>query len=165
MITDNKGKVFGKLNIIDLLIIFIVLIAIVSTVFKFSFSSQKEASVKKNDIVECMLKVENVRMYTINAFDEGVDVYDESTAKVIGKIKKFEYEPSMQYLTKNDGSVVKSVMPERYNAYITLECPVKSTKEGYILNGNNLITNLSTLRVSTNKVEVVSKVINIKASK
>lgn len=157
MLTDKNGKLFGKFNIIDLLFILVIIVAVLATVFKFGFSANKDATVA-SDMIEYVLKAEKVRMFTIDAFEIGDTVYDDESSKAIGVIKNVEYKPCEQYFYKNDGTIVKNVMPERYDAYVTIECDARISDDGYYANGTKQISKFSTIKITTQKVEVTTKV-------
>lgn len=157
MLTDKKGNLFGKFNIIDLLFVLIVVIAVGATVYKFGFSENRDVTVASEKI-EYVLKAEKVRMFTVDAFEVGDTVYDDESSKAIGVITKVDYKPCEQYFYKNDGTIVKSVMPERYNAYVTVECDARISDDGYFANGTKQISKFSTIKITTQKVEVTTKV-------
>ena len=157
MLTDIKGKLFGRFNIIDLLFVLIIVIAISATVYKFGFSENRDATVASEKI-EYVLKAEKVRMFTVDAFEIGDTVYDDESSKAIGVITKVDYKPSEQHLEKSDGTIAKSVMPERYDAYVTIECDARISDDGYFANGTKQISKFSTIKIATQKVEVTTKV-------
>lgn len=164
MLTDKKGKLFGKFNVIDLIFVLIIAIAVLATVYKFGFSANKDATVAA-DRIEYVLKAEKVRMFTVDAFEIGDTVYDDESSKPIGVITKVDYKPTEQYFYKNDGTIVKSVMPERYDAYVTIECDARISDDGYYANGTKQIAKFSTIKITTQKVEVTTKVDSVNIAK
>ncbi len=157
MLIDKKGKLFGRFNIIDFLFVLIIAVAISATVYKFGFSANKDAAIASEKI-EYVLKAEKVRKYTVDAFEIGDTVYDDESSKAIGVITKVDYKPTEQHLEKSDGTIAKSIMPQRYDAYVTVECNARISDDGYFANGTKQIAKFSTIKITTQKVEVTTKV-------
>ena len=63
-IIDEKGKLFGKINIIDLIIVLVIFALSAATFIKFRTS---DAYMSKDTIIEYTLLVENVRTPTVDA--------------------------------------------------------------------------------------------------
>ena len=157
MLTDKKGKLFGKFNVIDLLIVLVVLLAVVATVYKFGFSAHKDSTVLSGKI-EYVLKAENIRMFTVNALVVGDTVYDEESGKAIGVITDVDYTPYEQYVTTINGTISKSKVPEKYDAFVKVECDARISDDGYFANGTKQIVKFSTMKITTQKIEVTTKV-------
>ena len=71
MIIDEKGKLFGKISIVDIAIILFILLTIAALVWR--FTGMQEVSGKIQNVqcrYECM--VENVRMESITALKNDI---------------------------------------------------------------------------------------------
>lgn len=145
MIIDKKGKLFGKINIIDICVVLIIVVAIAVTYFKFNLSAHSDVT-KSNATVVYTLEACNVRDFTIDGIKAGDKLFDEETDKFIGTIVSVDSDTAFDYITRTDGTIVKADMPERKNLIITVECPAiiregavvtESGKQIY-LNQNNV---------------------------
>ena len=133
--TDNKGKLFGKINIIDLFVILIIIAAIGVTYFKFNLSAHSDV-VSSNGTVEYTLFAKSVRMYTVEQLVEGDKIYDEESGKCVGTIIGVEYEPAYDYVIKTDGTPVYSRIPEKYNVKVKVRADAVINGMGVNANGS-----------------------------
>ncbi len=157
MIIDQKGKLFGKINIVDLLIILFVLVAVGATVYKFQFSAHKDVNTADGQI-EYTLKVQGVRDFTANQFAVGDEVFDKETNKSIGTITGIRQEDAEEFVNMADGTFVMQTIPDKFDLYITIVSDARMNDEGYFANGTKQIGAYSTLNVYTQKVEVYAQV-------
>lgn len=127
MIIDEKGKLFGKISIIDLSVAVILLLAIIGGILVYGFSNaDKTAPLGINggdtiNKVTVKLVVEDVRDITRDAFKEGDSVYAALEKKLIGEVAKVESKPHQALVTSVDGTMVYSDVPEKYKVTIYLK--------------------------------------------
>lgn len=157
MVMDQKGKLFGKVSIIDLLILLFVIVAIVATVYKFQFSTHKDVNTAEGKIVYT-LKVQGVRDFTADQFAAGDEVYDKESNKAIGTIAEVRKEGAEEFVNMADGTFVMQDIPNKYDVYLTIESDARITDEGYFANGTKQIGAYSNLNIYTQKVEVYAQV-------
>ncbi|HEY8362997.1 MAG TPA: DUF4330 family protein [Tissierellaceae bacterium] len=127
-----------KLNWIDFSIILIVVAVViilglkVKNVLFTKSSGENQVINTKKDVV---LKIEDVREYSVNALQVGDNVYSDDTNYYFGKIKDIKVEESYLPLIKDNGEVVLARSPERYNVYLVVECNVLERPNGYFAEG------------------------------
>ena len=143
---DNKGKIFGKVSIVDLLIVLLLVVAIGVTVFKFGFSAHKDVN-EAGSKIEYVVKVEGVRNFTVDSIKEGAELYDDESDALIGVVKGIEVEKSMDYALKNDGTTVYAEKPDRYDVYLTVESDARILNGAYFANGTKEIGAFSGFKV------------------
>lgn len=163
MIIDEKGKLFGKISVIDLCAILIVIVGIIgifATKSKMdggkiiSDSSQMLISTStKMDKLEIKLKVKGVRSMTRDAFVVGDDVYLTSTYELLGTVTRVESEPAMRNIVGDKGVVYSTIMPDRYDITIYLEADGKKTEEGYFTKTNFQLLYGRELEIVTSTVQ------------
>jgi hypothetical protein len=155
---DDKGKIFGLINIIDLLIILLV----VGVVGRFALKAQmqKPSGVQAQNI-EVVLLVKDVRDATAGVIKEGDIVRETKSNTVLGKITKVDVQPAVTLVETADGRVVNYPNPVLRDIYITLEGS-GSAGENAIVLGNNEIRIGTTLAVKTNIYAVVSTVMGVR---
>ncbi len=156
MILDKKGKVFGKINIIDFCVILAVVIAVVGIFGRFimPIGTQEKESVKNEVKLSYVIQVDAVRIFSVNAFKKAGPVMDRESGMKIGDITHVEELPyKSNYMTK-DGNVVQMEMPENYSALITVESTGYETESGYFVSdGTELVLG--------NTVSMVTKYVNL----
>ncbi|NLY84884.1 MAG: DUF4330 domain-containing protein [Tissierellia bacterium] len=127
-----------KLNWIDYSIILIVLAIFVVLGIKIKNILPTKSS-GENQVIntkrEVVLKIEDVREFSVKALEVGDNVYADETNYYFGKIKDIQVEESYVPLIKNNGEVVLTRSPERYNIYLVLECNVLERPNGYFAEG------------------------------
>ncbi|MBE7031143.1 MAG: DUF4330 domain-containing protein [Ruminococcaceae bacterium] len=161
MILDKKGKLFGKVSVIDLAVILIVLIAIGATVFKFGLSPHRDVVVSDASI-EYTFKIKGLRDFSAKQFAVGDAVYDAEAKKAIGKIVDVSLEPATEYLHNADGTIAETEKPEKSDVYLTIQSDARITNEGYFANGTRQIAVGSSIDISTQKIECSGKVTQVR---
>jgi hypothetical protein len=131
MILDSRGKLFGKVSIIDLLVI-IVVVGLAAGVF-YKFSKSDTASVfNKPDTIESVIFIEEAPEYTAAALKTGDLVKEVVQNSVFGAVTSVKVNDSISYAVNDQGVWVQSPKP----GYISLEINLKG--EG--IYGSNGIT-------------------------
>lgn len=143
---DNKGRLFGKVNIVDLLIVLLLVVAIGATVYKFGFSAHNDVN-ETNMKIEYVLKASGVRDFTLDSIKIGDSIYDDETDKPLGVITAVEAKDAMDYALKADGTTVYTAKPGRYDAYITVESDARILDGGYFANGTKEIGVFSNIQI------------------
>ncbi len=161
MLIDNKGKLFGKISIIDLLIVLLVVVAVVGVYFKF-FIVDKGTSAGHLDTIQYQVKtISGVRQYSADAIENGIDVFDGTNGRHMGKVIKTEVTPSKDYITKADGTHVEAIKPDRFDVVVTIEVQGAENDYGYFANGNLEIKRGSDFKFKTRKVELETRIKDI----
>lgn len=130
----EKGKVFGKISIIDLLAVIAVVVLVLGVVFRFSGS--QPVSVQTGQPMECVVRVKGVRMQTVDALKKGGLVYEIDTKEYIGEIVSVTEEPHEAVLEMANGSRVEAQVEARYDALVTVAFTGNVSDEGYYTDSN-----------------------------
>ena len=158
--TDNKGKLFGKINIVDLLVIVIIVVAIAVTYFKFNLSAHSDVT-NSNGQVQYTLVTKAVRMYTVNQLVVGDKIFDEESGKCVGEIVNVEYKPAYDYVIKTDGTPVYNPIPEKYDVSVTVCSDAVINDSGISANGAKFIYYNQKGIYYTKRVQVESQVVEL----
>lgn len=128
---DEKGKVFGLINIIDLLVI----IVIGALIFG-GYMRMKEKPIVVNETEKALItyEIEEVRMATIDSLVEGDELFHYDKGGHIGTIVDVSYEPFTEPLEK-DGEWVQAEVPGKYNASIVVEAEVNNSPDVILVGG------------------------------
>jgi len=153
---DNKGRVFGLINIIDLLVILLI-VAIVGR-FVLMQNKQPTGAVTKN--IEVVVHVKEVRDATCNVINEGDIVKETKTNAVLGKITNIKIVPSESVVETSDGRLVVAQNPVYKDMYITIQGTGTASENAIVLGSNEIRVGTS-LQLKTNMYSVTSTVLNI----
>lgn len=118
---DEKGRLFGKFNIIDILIVLVVLAAFVGVNYKLGLIkkfSSSDVNVKK-PIVKIWIK--NISRYTVDSIKEGDTLKELKSNTAFGKIIAIEVKPTKDVGVDLEGKWVISEVPEKNDVFLTVE--------------------------------------------
>lgn len=132
---DKNGKIGGKLSIIDLAVI--ILVVVIAAGITIRYSAKATTAVTSSEQFNCVVKVNNVREYTVDALKKGGVITDKKSEKVLGEIKGVEVEQAVFQSTTADGRIVQSELPDRYCCLVTIEAKGKESEDGYIMDDSN----------------------------
>ena len=128
---DKNGKIKGKVSIVDIAVILLVIVVIVGIAAR--YGNKITNAVKTDKQFEYVLKVENVRQYTVDALKRMGNVTDKKSEKNLGEIIDVTVENATQQSTTASGEVTMTELPERYTCYVTIRAVGKESSDNYIL--------------------------------
>ncbi len=148
MFLDKKGKIFGKVSIIDLFVIIVLAAAVIGISARFVSGAAKNAKekVKFSYVVE----IDGVRDYTINALNKKGKVIDLKGKSVIGEIKNVTFQQMKTQSFTSDGRMVFAEVPERYTVLVEIEGEGKESDNSYFV-GNDVELSVGTTMSMTTK--------------
>ena len=98
---SKNGKLFGKISVIDIAVVLLLVVLVVGVALRFSGGAGGQFV--SGNSYECVVKVKNVRDYTVKALEKGGEVYDKTTKEYIGTIVGVTSEPAAEPLALADG--------------------------------------------------------------
>lgn len=157
---DEKGKLFGKINALDLGIVFIVLLLILGTYFKF-FALNNTSVVQDMIPIKYEIEIKGSRHLLAEALKEGDLLYDKVSGNSIGKIVGIAERPATQQIQLLDASIKECELPNRFDITLTVEAEAVKRERAYLVNRSyNLIINANR-EFKTKYANAIGKVINI----
>lgn len=132
---NKDGRIKGKFNIIDLLVILLIAAVIVGIAVR--FGSSVTTAVKSDEEFEYVVKVESVRQYTIDALEKKGKLSDKKATVDLGEIVDVQAQPSEFLSQTADGEVVYAKQPGRYTALVTIRTKGKESGNSYIMADSN----------------------------
>lgn len=127
-IIDKKGRLFGLINIVDLLVIILLLALVMVGVKRFgNKAAVGEATTKKGVITA---EIKDVRDVTANNIKVGDPLYDYDKGTYLGKIVTAEVEPYKDK-TEYQGKFYNAEVPDKFRVIITIDADVKETQDFY----------------------------------
>ncbi len=160
MIIDRKGKLFGKISIIDLAVILIVIAVIGGVAYRFGGSASIMA--KSTTEFEYVVEVENVRGYTVDALQKMGRVGDAKNKVDIGEIIDVQVEEALFQSVTADGRVTESVLPERSNCIVTLRSTGSESDNSYFTADNTELSVGKDFTINSKYVTTIGKIREIK---
>lgn len=128
---DKNGKIKGKISIIDILVVLLVILVIAGIAAR--YGSKVTTAVKSDKGFEYVLRVENVREYTVDALKRMGKVTDKKSEKDLGEIVDVKVENATQQSVTASGEVKNPETPGRYTCYVTIHATGKESDDNYIL--------------------------------
>ena len=114
-IIDEKGRVLGKVSIIDVLIaVFIVLLATVG-VYKYMHMDRNADEKRENEKLTITFVADEIPSFVVDTLKEGKKVKDSSWRTNLGTVMSYKVGPSVSYATTFQGDYVKTTK-EGYNS-------------------------------------------------
>ena len=104
---DKNGKLFGKINIIDLLIILVIIAAAVFFATK-AFTPAQEATKTETSTVRVQFFCYKAQVGAADAIEIGAPAFEDTTNVDFGKVVAVESEPSYTYFVDADGNQAKA---------------------------------------------------------
>ena len=164
MIIDKKGKLFGIINIVDLCVILVVLVAIGAIYFKFNLSSHSDIAASEDRVV-VTYKVASVRDFTLRQFEIGDKLFSDEDDSFIGEVVNVSKEPATDYIKTIDGGIKKAEQPDRFDVFVDVECSAYIDGDKvYIHGGKQLYLNQEDIYY-TDTVQTTAKVVDIQKAK
>lgn len=157
-LVNKDGKLFGKINIIDILVVLLIVAAAVFAVVKMTdFGGSESMPVAKYEF-----KMEKVRMQTVEAWSENaMGIIDAENKTQMGDIVNISYEPARELVQKSDGSYCISEHSDRYDVTLTLQANVKETEKGYYTLDNTYIAPGKTMGLSNGYAQTFGEIISL----
>ena len=120
MLIDSKGKLFGKISVVDIIIVVIVIGALAGIAYKLN-KSNVVSPLAKSYTIQTVLYTDATTESSAQAIKEGDTVKDKVTGAELGKVVKIETGPSIIYGINADGKVVASEKPGYVSLKITVQ--------------------------------------------
>lgn len=157
-IIDKNGKLFGKINIVDLAVVLIAVLAIAFIGIRMT-GGKAETSTKT---AEYTFKIERVRQQTVDAWAKNaVGIVDAESKDLMGDITSISYEPARELVKKSDGTYTIAEHTDRYDVTLTIEIGVNETDAGYYTENNIYIAAGKELGLSNGYAQSFGAITNV----
>jgi hypothetical protein len=132
MLIDEKGRLFGKINIVDFIVIAVIVLGIAGVAYKFISSST--SLFKKTENIEIVFYNEDLPAYVADAINVGDQVKDSVKNTVFGKVVAKETDKSVVFAPDAKGELIQTTRP----GYVSMKLYVQGegifTDTGVIFN-------------------------------
>ncbi|MCL2703437.1 MAG: DUF4330 domain-containing protein [Defluviitaleaceae bacterium] len=148
---DERGKLFGKLNIIDALVILLLVGLVAAVGYRFTASGMTRTADAR---VRYTLMIEGVRDFTLEYYQIGLRCHDERKHEYIGDIVGVRSEPFIIPLPLSDGTVVMSERPGLLRIFVDIEADARETASSILINGVYDLKVGSKVKLNTKFIDV-----------
>lgn len=158
-ILNNKGQLFGKINIIDLIIILVIVAVIGGGIYKFSTLDNIFSSDNLKE-VSLVLEVPEVNEGLIASIEKGDVLYDSVRGSEFGTVTSKGFVPHKELVTDIKGIAEYKEIPELYDVELQIKSLGNITNNGTII-GSTPIYIGSSIRLRSSLYVFTSDVLNI----
>ncbi len=160
-IIDEKGRLFGKINIIDLCLVLVVLFAAAGFFLKGSSSSKNQTTYQS---ITYTVKVSSVRENTAKHLEEsiGKGATSAKTGEELGTVVDVVTEDAEDFAVDKNGQYIKSTPPGRYDVTVTFTTDGTKTAKGIYTQGGKQLFVGEDLPFATDTVDTTGEVMDIK---
>ncbi|MFB5083165.1 DUF4330 domain-containing protein [Symbiobacterium thermophilum] len=133
MLIDNKGRLFGKINLLDL----VVLLGILAVAGRFAYGALTGPAATptgQDQVIEMTLRIPAVTQWTIDAIQVGDEVYDSKSNTRMGQIVDAWWEPAVVVREMPDG-IVPHESDTHFDLYVTVRGPARVSPNGVTMSG------------------------------
>lgn len=146
----KNGKLFGKINIFDCMILVLLLLLILGFFAYLGIGAIRDNSLLQESALweaEYKITLESVRSETVDSFKLGTAVYEADKKTQIGVISNIESEQAHVVMETFDGKAVKAPVEGKYDLTLTIRGVVRKSADGdlwlttteRLLEGRNLM--------------------------
>lgn len=159
-IIDSKGRIFGKLNIIDLIIVICVAVLALGAVIKFN---KTDATMTTDRMIEYTMKVSSIRKASVEALEENYEgLVEIESNRELGDIVDVKSNPARELTQLADGSYKEVELPDRYDLLLTVRVKGTETADNYFASSGKRIINGDTVKFTNKYLETSGIIKSVK---
>lgn len=151
-IIDERGFLFGKIGVIDLLAVLLVLALGLMVAVRFGLRGEDGEHLSGTDTVPVryVLRIRNARTYLADVINIGDKIFTNEDGVAMGKIVDKSVTESWLATNMNDGTVEYLLQEECCDVYLTMEADATAGAGAYYVDGKvELLLNLTILMDTT----------------
>jgi len=174
MIIDKKGKLFGKISIVDICVVLVIIVGVVGTYFAVSVLNSgkldNNSKVALNSDAPAQtatvsLTLHEVRSITKDALIVGDEIFTTGSNAKIGVIKEIISEPSTRSVAASDGTVYTAEIPEKFDVTILVDVTGKDTVTGFYTDSEVRLLYGEYIEIKTSTVKTTPEVTGVVINK
>lgn len=158
MIIDSKGKLFGIINIIDLVLIVLVVTLISGGIYK--LNSLKNVSIENQKQITVTVEFEDERKGFIDSIKDGDMLFDSVRGTEFGRVIGKTIKPHREVVINKDGKVEYKEIPGSFAGEVKIQSMASVSDSGIIVGSKPLYIGSET-RLKSNIYVFSCKVLNI----
>lgn len=156
-IINEKGKLFGVINIIDLSVLLILGLLIVGGAKR--FKTKPIISTETNQAI-ITFQVQDVRMPNVENVIVGDPMYHYDKGAYLGEIIEVSHEAYKEPVESGDGRWINAEVPEKYSITFKIKADVKDNPDTILVGGEQTRVG-SQMRLKNKKVSFFATALKI----
>lgn len=136
MILDSKKKVFGIINLLDLMLLLVVLVFIIGGVTR--INKHEKIAVSNLETMDIVLTAEEVSVGLIEQIKEGDTLVFSVKGSTFGIVKSSKKVAHKELVTLQDGRHEYMALPGIYDVQLVVTAEVKVDESGVMVSGNQV---------------------------
>jgi hypothetical protein len=156
-IINEKGKLFGIINVIDLAVLLVLALLVVGGTKRMK---AKPITVNEDTKAIVTFEVSDVRMATVENIVVGDPIYHYDKGTLLGTIVETSYEPYKEPVESGDGKWVNAEIPGKYVVSFKVEAEVKDNPDVVVVGGEQTRIGAQ-FRLKNKRVAVFGTVLGI----
>lgn len=160
-LVDDKGRLLGLINVIDLLALLLV-VAVIARFGAGLLLKEGPNPEKEKQPVEVLVLIEAVRQASVNAIQVGDQVIETKTNFPLGEITETRVEPAKIFKQLTDGTFVEQESSSRFDVWVTVTGPGR-VNPNVIMLGNQEVRVGTSLNIRSNRWAVIATVMGMNA--
>lgn len=132
MLIDSKGKLFGKISIVDIIVVAILVVAIAGAYIR--FNGNKPAVVTNDTEFYYTISINNIRQSNMDLLKNSIGTtfsMDGKITSTMGELVDVDVSDAKGTITKTDGTIVSATVPNKYDVKLTLKVLGNVSDHGY----------------------------------
>lgn len=166
---DKKGKLFGKISIVDILVVVMILVMVAGAFIAWqkinnnTVLTENKSLIQNNslDSLDVSMRLKSVRQMTLDSIHVDDDVYMKDTGKYLGKVVSVSTEPTKQLIFDTKGNPILAETPERMDVIMVVRVPGKRLKNGFYTADNIQLVYNSSFEIVTPTIQTTPIIENI----
>ncbi|WP_432665991.1 DUF4330 domain-containing protein [Wukongibacter baidiensis] len=159
MLIDSKGKLFGKINVIDLALILLIVALIAGGVYK--FGNVRNVSTEDQQQISVSIEIEEEKKGLVDAIEEGDILFDSVRGTQFGKVVGKNIKVHKELVVNKDGTVEYKEIPGSFDGEIRIESMAIIDDKGFLVATKPIYIG-SEIRLKSNLYVFTCKVSDIK---
>lgn len=136
---NKDGKLFGKISIIDILVVLAIAVLALGVYSRFFTGNEKVETASSR--IEYTMKIKEIRLGTVNALaDFKGPITSDTTKEYMGDIVDVTYTNAVKGVELDNGKMKESEIPERYDVTVTVQVDGNVNQSGYYTATNQVLT-------------------------
>lgn len=132
MLFNSKGKLFGKVSIVDILVVFVLVVSVVGAYFR--FQGNNVAAENKTSDFYYTISINEIRETNKNLLEKSIGTdfrLDGKISSTMGTLDSVAVTEAVTSVERADGIVVNASVPEKYNVKLTFKVSGTEDDMGY----------------------------------
>jgi hypothetical protein len=161
-IIDDRGRLFGSISVIDVIVAAVVVVLAVAVFVKFR-PDESPAATTNTANVTYTVKISGIRISNANLLRRNDRLYTKDSEIYIGTIVDINVEDAYGIDTIMDGTYVRARVHERYDVTLTISAPCSYSNSRYYINRTFELNANAEIWMHTKYNELSGTIITIEA--